>query len=188
MTLAWEQPSPWPRVLWCVAVTFSRDLGVRMHINERGVARQLLCRFVHSSSYYYHLKKHKGDRPYKCTFCSKSFYNSTQQKCHLRIHTGKCHLRIHTGNCHLRIHTGKCHLRIHTGKCHVRIHTGKCHLRIHTGKCHLRIRTGKCRLTGKCPLRIHTGECHLRIHTGKCHLRIHTGKCHLRMSSKNTHR
>jgi KRAB domain-containing zinc finger protein len=44
--------------------------------------------FIASSSSQKHIRRHTGDKPYKCNICSKGFSMSCSLQTHIRTHTG----------------------------------------------------------------------------------------------------
>lgn len=45
--------------------------------------------FSNSSNLVVHVRRHTGEKPYKCDFCSSSFCRSSDLHCHRRTHTGE---------------------------------------------------------------------------------------------------
>jgi uncharacterized Zn-finger protein len=44
--------------------------------------------FSENRSLQRHIRKHKGDKPYKCDICGKAFIESGSLQRHIRTHTG----------------------------------------------------------------------------------------------------
>lgn len=98
-----------------------RRLSTEIHNLVSGT-NQYCYLFLNFSTNYHlqfklHVKRHTGDRPWKCEFCSKTFLHKDTWKCHVRRHKGEkpytcdfCH-RGFTEQWALRKH-----VRIHTGE------------------------------------------------------------------------
>ncbi|XP_025031281.1 zinc finger protein 383-like [Python bivittatus] len=148
-----------------------------------------------------HKMIHRGEKPYKCLECGKSFRRSSQVTCHKRIHTGekpyKCRecgktfIQSSHLTSHKRIHTGeKPYKCMECGKSFSESRSLTSHKWIHTGE-----KPYKCMECGKGFTKSSSLTSHKRIHTGekpyKCmecgksfcesgsltvHKRIHTGE------------
>lgn len=64
-----------------------------------------------------HVRRHSGDRPYRCKECDKGFAESSNLKVHMRIHTGeKPHVCTRCGRSFSRVFLLQIHQRTHTGE------------------------------------------------------------------------
>ncbi|EDW25800.1 GL14325 [Drosophila persimilis] len=97
------------------------------------------------SSKTVHMRRHNGEKPYKCRYCVKAFPRATDLKVHERYHTGtKPNLCNTCGKSFHRAYNLTIHMRTHTGerpykcdqcpKSFTQSNDLKAHIRRHTGE------------------------------------------------------
>ncbi|KAK3105790.1 hypothetical protein FSP39_005794 [Pinctada imbricata] len=147
-----------------------------------------------------HVKKHSGDKPYKCNYCDKSFSGKGPLQSHMRIHQRiqqfKCDIceatfeEKHRLNRHIRLHCKDVEYRcVFCDQVFEEDEHLQTHLRIHAGekpyKCELCSKTFSYSSNYKVHMRLHTGDkpykctqCNARfrqLHGLKAHMTSHTG-------------
>uniref|UniRef100_A0A182Q285 Protein krueppel n=1 Tax=Anopheles farauti TaxID=69004 RepID=A0A182Q285_9DIPT len=126
--------------------------------------------YKHKHSLEIHMRRHRGDRPYKCDYCDKSFVVPFELRRHLRIHTGqkpyKCKFcetafaDFGSKTKHERIHTGERPYRCqYCSKTFSYSHVLNSHLLTHTG-----VKRHGCTFCGKCFKNLHHLKAHYKTH------------------------
>ncbi|KAM6472081.1 uncharacterized protein PHA67_003592 [Liasis olivaceus] len=114
-----------------------------------------------------HKMIHRGEKPYKCLECGKSFRRNSQVTCHKRIHTGE-----------------KPYKCMECGKSFCESGSLTVHKRIHTGE-----KPYKCRECGKSFTNSSHLNSHKKIHTGeKPYVCMECGKSFSRSGSLTSHK
>lgn len=72
----------------------SMETLIRVKRNLKQTKQQHVCKLCHSSYKYKHalethMRRHRGDKPYKCTECEKAFVVPFELRRHMRTHTGE---------------------------------------------------------------------------------------------------
>lgn len=72
----------------------SMETVIRVKRNLKLTKQQHVCKLCNSSYKYKHalethMRRHRGDKPYKCTDCEKAFVVPFELRRHMRTHTGE---------------------------------------------------------------------------------------------------
>lgn len=109
-----------------MAVTFDHSTSnetIGYRTTPRDHARSNICPFCsYQNKSMSHLKRHirfrhTGEKPYKCTICSKSFATKSDLTVHMRVHTGerpyKCNVcfKTFTQSCSRSLHMRNVHFK-----------------------------------------------------------------------------
>uniref|UniRef100_A0A8C4NAB8 C2H2-type domain-containing protein n=1 Tax=Eptatretus burgeri TaxID=7764 RepID=A0A8C4NAB8_EPTBU len=192
----------------CIAA--NEELSAATHIPTEGPSEKskfLSCPtcsqlFLTEGALQLHVeRRHRRERPYKCSACGKAFIELCTLEKHMTIHAGALTYKCsECGKAFQSFHVLQSHMRIHTGKrpykCPIcsksftKLGNLKSHMRIHTGE-----RQYECAVCGKAFTQSAHVTSHMRIHTGErryecsvcrkaftqsghltSHMRIHTGE------------